>query len=384
MTEGNRKARQPRKIRVREVTKNVIWARAAGRCHMCNKSVIGDLLSGKDDANFGFIAHIIAEKPDGPRGHPALSPALVDDPANLMLLCHVHHKLIDVDAVADFPQERLLKIKEDHELRVATQSGIAADRASQVLRYAANVGLHRVKMSSQEVSSAMLPDRYPMEGRSMIDLSMTGSVREDSEEGFWRTEAENLKRLYASRVRERIDAGEVPHLSVFALAPQPLLVLLGSLIGDITPAQVFQRHREPETWSWPIDGQPVELKVHRPASLSGPIALKIALSATVDDSRIHSVLGHEASIWSISTANPHNDVLKRPQDLAEFRRMLRQLFDEIKARYGQAAEINLFPAMPVATAVETGRVRMPKADLPMVVWDENRQLGGFNRALLID
>jgi hypothetical protein len=280
-----------------------------------------------------------------------------------------------------FPQERLLKVKEDHELRVATQSGIAADRASQVLRYAANVGVHRVKMSSQEVSAAMLPERYPMEGRSMIDLSMTGSVREDSEEEFWRTEAENLKRLYASRVRERIDAGEVPHLSVFALAPQPLLVLLGSLIGDITPAQVFQRHREPETWSWPADGKPMELLVQRPASFDGPIALKIALSATIDNSRIHSVLGDEASIWSISTAIPHNDVLKRPEDLAKFRRLLRQLYDEIKAKCGSGTIINLFPAMPVATAVETGRVRMPKADLPMVVWDENRQLGGFRSAL---
>jgi hypothetical protein len=369
--------------KARAVTKNVIWARAAGRCHMCNKSVIGDLLSGKDDANFGFIAHVIAEKPDGPRGHPTLSSELVDDPANLMLLCHVHHKLIDVDAVADFPRDRLLKIKENHELRVATQSGISADRASQVLRYAANVGVHRAKMSPQEIAAAMLPERYPMEGRSMIELSMTGSVREDSEEDFWSTEAENLKRLYSSRVRERIDAGEVPHLSVFALAPQPLLVLLGSLIGDITSAQVFQRHREPETWSWPVDGQHMPLLVHKPASQEGPIALKIALSGTVDDGRIHSVLGDEASIWSLSTPIPHNDTLKRPEDLAEFRRVLRQLFDEIKAISRSGPVINLFPAMPVATAIETGRVRMPKADLPMIVWDENRALGGFRRALTI-
>ncbi|MEE4211270.1 MAG: HNH endonuclease [Parvularcula sp.] len=373
-----------RRAGVRAVTKNVIWARAAGRCHICNESVIGDLLSGKEDANFGFIAHIIAEKPDGPRGHPTLSAELADDPENLMLLCHVHHKLIDVDAVSDFPRERLLKVKEDHESRVAVQSGIAADRASQVLRYAANVGVHRVRMSKQDVATAMLPDRYPMEGRSMIDLFMTGTIREDSEEEFWSAEAENLKRMYSSRVRERIDAGEVPHLSVFALAPQPLLVLLGSLIGDITPVQVFQRHREPETWSWPVDGQPMPLVVHRPSSIDGPIALKIALSATVDDSRIHSVLGDDASIWSVTTPAPHNDVLKRTEDLSEFRRVLRQLYDEIKATCGPEAVINLFPAMPLATAIETGRVRMPKADLPMLVWDENRQLGGFRQALTID
>jgi hypothetical protein len=39
--------------------------------------------------------------------------------------------------------------------------------------------------------------------------------------------------------------------------------------------------------------------------------------------------------------------------------------------------------MPVATAVETGRVWTPKADLALNVWDENRALEGFREALLL-
>ena len=34
-------------------------------------------------------------------------------------------------------------------------------------------------------------------------------------------------------------------------------------------------------------------------------------------------------------------------------------------------------------AIEVGRVWMPKADLPLVVYDQNRALGGFGRALEI-
>ena len=41
---------------------------------------------------------------------------------------------------------------------------------------------------------------------------------------------------------------EIEHLSVFALGPIPLLVELGSLLGDITPADVYQLHREPAGW----------------------------------------------------------------------------------------------------------------------------------------
>jgi hypothetical protein len=60
------------------------------------------------------------------------------------------------------------------------------------------------------------------------------------------------------------------------------------------------------------------------------------------------------------------------------------LFDSIKAKHGPDAVINVFPAVPVSTAIEVGRTLMPKADLPLVIWDQNRLAGGFVRALRID
>jgi SMODS-associated and fused to various effectors sensor domain len=39
--------------------------------------------------------------------------------------------------------------------------------------------------------------------------------------------------------------------------------------------------------------------------------------------------------------------------------------------------------MPVALAVDFGRVITPKADLKMVLYDQNQALGGFVRALEI-
>lgn len=93
-----------------ELSRRVLWTRAAGRCQYtgCNKSLIGDLISGAEDKNFGFVAHIVADTAPGPRGDTVRSPLLSDDVNNLMLLCYVHHKLIDVDAVAEHPEGRLL------------------------------------------------------------------------------------------------------------------------------------------------------------------------------------------------------------------------------------------------------------------------------------
>ena len=56
---------------------------------------------------------------------------------------------------------------------------------------------------------------------------------------------------------------------------------------------------------------------------------------------------------------------------------------EIAHGHGQRTSLNIFPAMPVACAVELGRVRMPKADMPWVVFDQNNKRGRFIKALEI-
>lgn len=113
------------------------------------------------------------------------------------------------------------------------------------------------------------------------------------------------------------------------------------------------------------------------------VALKLALSATVTDDRIHAVLGENVAIWSLTAENPHNDIMRRPEDLAEFRRYLRRLFDKIKAMHGESTVIHVFPVLPNSAAVEVGRVWMPKADLPLNIYDQNRTASEFIETLKI-
>lgn len=225
-------------------TQAVIWARAAGRCQYagCNASLIGDLISGNEHGKFGFIAHIVAEEPGGPRGDPIRSLELADHPANLMLLCHPHHKLIDVDNVDGHPEPYLLTMKAAHEERIAIVTGIQEDRASHVLRYGARIGLNESPVSFQLASIAMLPERYPAGGRS-IGIEIKGSIAHDGEERFWAHEPANLRQQFETLVKSRIAEREIHHLSVFALAPIPLLIELGRLLCDIVPADARREAR---------------------------------------------------------------------------------------------------------------------------------------------
>lgn len=365
------KTKPPQKIAT------ALWTLAGGRCEYrgCNENLVGDLISGKRDALFGYIAHIVGDSEDGPRGDKVLSLKLAKELSNLMLLCGKHHKLIDVDDVNGHPVEMLREMKDAHEARIETNTGISEEYSSHVLRFGASIGNHEALVSTKAIFAAMPPDRHPATTQT-IDLEMLNQAIKDDEPEFWELQRKNLDRLFADKIGGRIERQEIRHLSVFALAPQPLLIELGRLLNEIVPITVHNRHREPTTWKWQRDRPILDFLVSRPETgATGKIALKIAISATVNDDRITKVLGEDAAIWSITIAQPGNDVVRQPEDLAVFRRTLRSLYDEIKARRGEGQVINLFPAMPASLAVETGRVWMPKADLEMQIYDQIRDKG---------
>lgn len=62
----------------------------------------------------GEVCHIKGEKPTAPRYDAAQDNHARHGFDNLILLCNVHHKVID-DNKDDFPEERLVKMKEQHE-----------------------------------------------------------------------------------------------------------------------------------------------------------------------------------------------------------------------------------------------------------------------------
>jgi hypothetical protein len=375
----------------REVTRDIsppivalLWGRAAGRCEFegCNRPLWKSSVT-QESVNVAEKAHIYSFSAGGARGNAGVSSDELNSIDNLLLVCHDCHRTIDKEKDGGrYPVALLQRMKANHERRIETVTGIAADKKSHVLLYGANIGQHRSPLQFAKAASALFPVRYPAEERALA-LGTIGSPIEERSASFWQREVDNLQSLFERRVRDRLAAGEVDHLSVFALAPQPLLVLLGTLLGDIVPADVYQLHREPPGWAWPPPPPVPPFVVHEPDRISGPPALVLSLSATVTPDRIAAVLGPEVAIWMVSVGAPHNDVVKSREQLAHFRTLLRPLLDRIKAACGQAAPLHIFPASPVSLAVELGRVRMPKADMPWRIYDQVNELGGFVSALSI-
>ncbi len=128
---------------LREVTKLLVWGRAAGRCQFknCQKTLDHDLIAGKPEFNAAYLAHIVASSPKGKRGHPTRSHQLSDEASNIMLMCDAHHRIIDGEQTwQDYPENLLLRWKREHEewIELALSSGPGS--RSHILQFSAPIG----------------------------------------------------------------------------------------------------------------------------------------------------------------------------------------------------------------------------------------------------
>ncbi len=368
---------------ISDKNKYLLWVKAGGRCMYrgCNKSLLQDIVT-KRNFNQAYIAHVVADVPGGPRGDILRSPLLKDNITNLMLLCDTHHRLIDKDDEAGHSEKILLAMKSEHESRIETVTAIKSNMQSHILTYKANVGKHTPELSYQTVSQYLLPSHYPAEANT-IDLSLHNSLNKDSDPSFWKTEETNLGAQFDRKLLQLLTKGEIKHLSVFAFAPIPLLVKLGTLLNNIYTAEVHQKIRTPDTWNLSDATDVTKYNIIEPATKHPIVALNISLSGTITNDRITDIIGNDCSIYTLTIDTPSTNYLQNKRQLQDFKASVQHLFNTIKVKYNAQTPLHIFPAMPIATAIELGRVWMPKADMPLIIYDENTVNKGFSKALEI-
>lgn len=97
-------------------TRKMLWGRSANRCNFpdCRRELVMDATETDDESIVGEECHIVAREENGPRGNADLTAEQRDKYNNLLLLCNVHHKLID-DQANTYTVEGLKEIKASHE-----------------------------------------------------------------------------------------------------------------------------------------------------------------------------------------------------------------------------------------------------------------------------
>jgi len=101
-------------------TRKILWGKSGNRCAICKKELVLDSTPNNDESVVGDECHIVSAQKNGPRYDERYPQKDIDTYQNLLLLCRVHHKMID-DQQETYMADLLRKIKENHEKRVAAK-----------------------------------------------------------------------------------------------------------------------------------------------------------------------------------------------------------------------------------------------------------------------
>lgn len=350
----------------------LLWIKAGGRCEYdgCNKLLYRDDVT-LNPMNKSYIAHIVAASPNGPRGHSVKSKELETDISNLMLLCDAHHRLIDnEDYQEEYTVERLTEMKIKHERRIERITSIHNDKKSLIVTYGANIADNQPLFQYEILKSVIAETHYPAEEYS-TDLGLK-SIYNEKDPNYWQTETDTLERKVKGLLdRLNNDQNKISHISLFALAPMPLLVKLGTLLSELYDIEVYQRFREPQGWNWQ---KPTTATIENPFIINSPTVtsgqpiLVLSISASIRE-RVYKLYENQsADIWEVTIENPQIDILRYKRQLIYFKDTIRRVFQELKRIY-PTSTLHVHMAMPNSCAIEFGRVWMPKADLPLILFD---------------
>lgn len=335
------------------ITKLMLCAKAGGRCQFegCNKRLFVDGITLKK-INNSNIAHIVASAPDGPRGDEN-SYELSDKLENLMLMCQEHHKLID-DNPEQYTVKLLKKMKEQQEQKIESILDYMNYPQSEIIILESPIkNKNDVKVNYEQTVEAIRSEgnnpasNYP----TLVRIQSNENYRNPA---YWNAVENELEFQVKYQIEPIYKFEHDVRLAVFPIAPIPLIIKFGNLLGDKRKIDIFQKTRMPDTWIWQSKELTNEFCVEKINSNRGnEVALILSLTADIDISRITNVVKADI-IYIISAKRTGVDCIMSLQDLKAFWHQYQNVCDQIKNIDGYS-EISLFPAIPVSAAFEIGR-----------------------------
>jgi len=390
MTSSDRRNTLVKREDIKDSVRNALWARTAGRCTICNRRLLGDSRTYMHSVLLAELAHNIGatEGPSSPRrGHrDVLNDTEAEE--NLLLLCHDCHRLIDHPEHIDFfPPEKLREIKEAFERRIemVTENGGLTRTAA--LRMGCQIRGSLAVASQREVAETLLAVNY----LGLVETQRSGDFTcriggRAGGRGYWDAAQQSIDDTL-HLVRQAVDSGDVEHISVFAIAPIPLLVYLGRQLDDKTPTRIFQKQRDQFIgWSWADQGEPVDFAVFTPQpgdTAADEIVLVCSVTSEVNPELLPATISGCPRIEvRPDQVAPSPTLVSHEQSLTNFGTRWREALAAAESLFPAARRWHLVASAPVSVAVEAGRAVMRDVHPQVVVYE--RENACYTSVLVIN
>lgn len=352
---------------ISEKTAQKVWADAGARCMFegCAHD-LSEIALWTNAARVGYLAHIVASDPEGPRGSQVDSHRLANVAENIMLMCDEHHRLIDSFAPQYYTAEILNEMRKSHKDIVRNYLNSLAFQRTKAVTLHANLANVPTYFHDSELIEAIVATRRAMEP-GVVHYVRRKSQRDDRHlPEFWY----HYLREHEHHIRELVTGFNsssglsTENLAIFPLHHIPTLVLAGRVMGEAQAIQVFQYDKVRKTWAWDS-----KVNAHSPGTFSvsplpairaDEVFITLELSAGLDEDSLPTELkgridSGEIPWIRVTTSKTGADCIGCPEDLEQFSQAARKAIVHVQDVM-RVAKVHLIAISPASTVFRFGQM----------------------------
>ncbi|MFT5823453.1 MAG: hypothetical protein ACI8ZM_004714 [Crocinitomix sp.] len=194
----------------------------------------------------------------------------------------------------------------------------------------------------------------------------------DNSQLIWQTWKSQQSQYFEEIIEPAIQSDPERQVVYFGLAPIPLCMHLGYLIGDLKSVDVFQRHhKKDDYWHWEGGdiSEPISKGIpNKISKAKGSAVIRFGTYTTIKSTSTQAVIENPISEVDITAKKPAPDLLK---SMEEARGYADSFFMAVKAiceNYPETTEINLFASVPCGLAFLMGKRVQKNAHLRIVTY----------------
>ena len=348
-----------RSIGIKGPTRNQVFHDAHGRCMFdgCGADLTEDPVT-RVRGNFATLAHNVAASEGGTRGVLYLSGGLADDPENILLLCDIHHRIVDTVARADYPADELSAMR--GRFCEAATALLDALALAPTPAFCVAWPVHRQRIalpSSQQVARALKPIGARLDGQLRTVNDNEAVLRSLEGKDLWRTMGTVVEQTAADILLQA--HGEGYRAALFAMGLMPALIALGAKLGNKCEITPMLRYRENGLWYWPVNeprGEFCSIEgMDRLSDREDEACLILGLTAVPEAMRSTAeFLGMGTVLVVARTEYLGNGALGHPEDGASFRQRMQELLHRLRDAHG-IRRVHVLPCASNAACVFFGQ-----------------------------
>jgi hypothetical protein len=342
-------------------TKNAVWHESHGRCMYtgCGQKLDLEEISGAA-GNFAYLAHNVASSEQGERGIVLLSEILSNDPNNVLLLCDMHHRLIDKVAASDYTAPMLSAMK--NEFSIVANTLLDGLKYQPIPVYAVLWPVNSQTVSAPtylQIANSLSRIQRRMHEQINI-LNDNEDVLISNPEMLWAIMPGVINTAADKLLQQTRSHGF--NAALFGFGPSSALIGLGARLGNKNSIMPMLRFRQGGDWSWPSRipvGLFFETEGLETLEKNTDFIINIVLTAEPESLLVASKaisLEKGAQIITIRAKEEFmgNGAIPHPEDGTLFTAELQSIFHTLQSEYG-AKSIHLFTCASNAASVFIGQ-----------------------------